>query len=188
MKNIEQELKLNLDAREYRILCEQANVTPQLQRNYYFGYPSMDKEIMVRIRQKADTFVLCYKRRMSQIDGVIVCDEREQVLTPGIAQTMLRNCIPSEQMKLFFDVDLEDLYCLGSMDTYRTKFQLNEWMLELDKNVYFDLTDYELECEDKDVVSLNKLKNYLYYKFGVVIKPAKPKVQRFMDMKLKYPY
>ena len=67
------------------------------------------------------------------------------------------------------------------METYRSKFQLNEWTLELDRNVYFDRIDYELECEDRDVVALNKLKDYLYYKFGVVAKPSSPKVQRFMD-------
>ena len=181
MKNIEQELKLYLDEREYLIIYERANVTPQLQTNYYFGYQTMDREIMVRIRQKEGGFVLCYKRRMSQIDGVMVCDEREKELTIEDAQRMLRYGIQSEELKQLFGVDLEDMNCLGSMDTYRAKFQLNEWTLELDKNVYFDCVDYELECEDRDVVSLNKLKNYLYYKFGVVIKPASPKVQRFMD-------
>ncbi|MCH5152391.1 MAG: CYTH domain-containing protein [Clostridiales bacterium] len=180
MKNIEQELKLSLDEREYRILYEQANVKPQLQTNYYFGYPSMSKEVMVRIRQKGSVFVLCYKRRMSQIDGVTVCDEHEIELAPTVAQKMLRNGINSDQLKQLFGVVLDDMRCLGSMDTYRTKFTLNEWVLELDKNVYFDQVDYELECEHNDVVALNKLKNYLYYKFGVVIKPAIPKVQRFL--------
>ena len=181
MKNIEQELKLALDEREYNIIFDRANVTPQLQTNYYFGCPSMDKETMVRIRQKADGFTLCYKRRMSQIDSVLVCDEREQALTVEQATQMLKNGIPSEYMKQVFAVNVDDLHCLGSMDTYRAKFQLNEWTLELDKNVYCDCVDYELECEDRDVVSLNKLKNYLYYKFGVVIKPVAPKVQRFLD-------
>ena len=181
MKNIEQELKLALDEREYNIIFDKANATPQLQTNYYFGYPAMDKETMVRIRQKADGFTLCYKHRMSQIDSVLVSDEREQMLTAELAGQMLRCGISSEQMKQFFDVKIDDLHCLGSMDTYRAKFQLNEWTLELDKNVYCDRVDYELECEDRDVVSLNKLKNYLYYKFGVVIKPAAPKVQRFLN-------
>ena len=182
MKNIEQELKLSLDEREYNIIFQQAKVEPQLQTNYYFWYPSMDKQIMVRIRQKADVYVLCYKRRMSQIDGVTVCDEREIELAQEVAQKMLNNGIPAEKIKQLFDVNLDDMHCLGSMKTYRAKFQLNEWTLELDKNIYFDRVDYELECEHKDVVSLNKLKNYLYYKFGVVIKPANPKVQRFMEM------
>ena len=181
MKNIEQELKLLLDEREYNIIFTAANVTPQLQTNYYFGYPTMDKEVMVRIRQKDGKFVLCYKRRMSQIDGVLVSDERETELTADVAARLLRNGISPQQIKQYFDVKSEHLNCLGSMDTYRAKFQLDEWTLELDKNVYCDCIDYELECENNDVVLLNKLKNYLNYKFGVVIKPAMPKVQRFMQ-------
>ena len=181
MKNIEQELKLVLDEREYRIIFEQTDVTPQLQRNFYFGCPSMDREMMVRIRQKANAFELCYKRRLSQIDGVMVSDEREIDLTPQVAQRMLTSGIRQEELKQLFGLDLDNVYCLGIMDTYRAKFKLNEWTLELDKNVYVDRVDYELECEDKDVSSLNKLKNYLYYKFGVVVRPAIPKVQRFMD-------
>lgn len=181
MKNIEQELKLMLDEREYHIIYDKANVKPQLQTNYYFGHPDMDKETMVRIRQKAGEFTLCYKHRMSQIDSVMVSDEHELTLTAEQAIHFLKYGIGSEQMYQFFAVKTDDLHCLGSMDTYRAKFQLNEWTLELDKNVYCDRVDYELECEDRDVVSLSKLKNYLYYKFGVVIKPASPKVQRFMD-------
>ena len=181
MKNIEQELKLLLDEREYGIIYRQAQVEPQLQTNYYFGYSSMSKNLMVRIRQKGDVYALCYKLRLSHIDSVMVCDEREVELAPDLAQKMLQTGIRSYQLKQLFDVEMDDMYCLGSMKTYRAKFKLNEWTLELDKNVYFDTIDYELECEDKDVVSLNKLKNYLYYKFGVVIKPARPKVRRFLD-------
>lgn len=180
MKNIEQELKLMLDEREYRIIYEYAKTAPQLQTNFYFGYPSMDKETMVRIRQKGNVFVLCYKRRMAEIDNVMVCDEREIELAPDVAQKMLKNGISSSQLKQLFNVDLEDVHCLGSMETYRSKFQLNEWTLELDRNVYFDKVDYELECENNDVVALNKLKDYLYYKFGVVAKPSTPKSLRFM--------
>ena len=171
-----------LDEREYRIILEQAKVEPQLQTNYYFGYPNLSKDTMVRIRQKAGVFVLCYKCRMSHTDGVLVSDEREIELAPDVAQKMLKNGIDSDKIKQLFGVQLDDMHCIGSMDTYRAKFMLNEWTLELDKNVYFDCIDYELECEHNDVVQLNKLKNYLYYKFGIVIKPAVPKVQRFMAL------
>ena len=183
MKNIEQDLKLMLDEREYNIIYQQAHVEPQLQTNYYFGYPHMDRQIMVRVREKAGVYILCYKRRMSQIDAVMVSDEREIELTAEVAHSMLKNGINSDQLKQLFGVELDDMHCLGSMATYRAKFQMEEWTLELDKNVYFDRVDYELECEHRDVVSLNKLKNYLYYKFGVVIKPAMPKVRRFLDVR-----
>ena len=181
MRNIEQELKLFLDEREYRILSEQAGALPQLQTNFYFGCQTMGKETMVRIRQKAGSYLLCYKHRMSQTEGVTVCDERESDVTPEDAKRMLTSGIRSDELRQLLGVELDDVYCLGSMDTYRAKFQLQEWTIELDKNVYLGRVDYELECENNDMGSLNKLKNYLYYKFGVVIKPASPKVQRFYD-------
>ena len=181
MKNIEQELKLFLDEREYNILLEQSKVNPTLQINYYFGYRGMSKEKMVRIREKLGVYVLCYKERLSQIDGVTVCDEREIELAFDTACRYIDNGIRQEELKNALNVDVgDDLVCLGNMETYRAKFQLAEWTLELDKNVYLDATDYELECEHRDVVALSKLKNYLYYAFGIVINPATPKVDRFM--------
>jgi len=53
--------------------------------------------------------------------------------------------------------------------------------LELDKNEYLGTTDYELECEDNDIESLNRLKNYLYYTFGISFKPSLPKSERFFE-------
>ncbi|MCH5152120.1 MAG: CYTH domain-containing protein [Clostridiales bacterium] len=181
MKNIEQELKLFLDEREYNILLEQSKVKPTLQINYYFGYRGMSKEKMVRIREKLGVYVLCYKERLSQIEGVTVCDEREMELEFDAACRFIDNGIRQDELKNLLSVDVgDDLVCLGNMETYRAKFQLAEWTLELDKNVYFDKTDYEVECEHRDVVALSKLKNYLYYAFGIVINPATPKVERFM--------
>ena len=183
MKNIEQELKLFLDEREYNILLEQAKTEPILQTNYYFGYRGMSKEKMVRVREKQGVYILCYKERMSQIEGVMVSDEREVELAPDLARRYLNSGIRQDELKSILNVDLgDDIVCLGSMDTYRAKFSLLEWTLELDKNVYLNHTDYELECEHKDVVALSKLKNYLYYAFGIVIKPATPKVERFMKV------
>ena len=182
MKNIEQELKLFLDEREYDILLKQAKVEPILQTNYYFGYRGMSKEKMVRIREKQGVYLLCYKERMSQIDGITVCDERECELATDLARRFLKQGIRQSELKSIFNVDVvDDLTCLGSMDTYRAKFQLSEWTLELDKNVFLDKVDYELECEHRDVVALAKLKNFLYYAYGIVINPATPKVERFVQ-------
>ena len=181
MKNVEQELKLSLDEREYNILLEQAHAEPQLQTNFYFSYRNMPREVMVRIRQKGNVYTLCYKRNMTQIEGVAVSDERECELDPLYADTMLKRGISKVELKRILDVDVDDdLDLVGSLDTYRVKFQLVDWTLELDKNIYLNSVDYELECEHKDVVQLDKLKNYLYYAFGVVIRPSQPKVRRFM--------
>lgn len=182
MKNIEQELKLKLDEREYRILSEVSNAKPQLQTNTYFGYDGMSRETMVRIRKKGDEYILCYKQRMSLSDGVSVCDERECEIAADYAATLFERGIRKDELKSFIGVEFDnDLRCLGSVDTYRTKFDINEWTLELDKSIYLGITDYEVECENRDVASLSKLKNYLYYTYGIVFKPSLPKVERFLS-------
>lgn len=181
MKNIEQELKLLLDEREYELLSRQTTVEPQLQTNYYFAYPNMPQDVMVRIRNKNGVFLLCYKHRMYQSVGITVCDERECELAPEYANTMLDRGITSDELDSILNVDFDkDLTLLGSMDTYRTKFQMRDWTLELDKNLYLGQVDYELECEHRDVASLNALKNYLNFAFGVSIRPSSAKVERFL--------
>ena len=52
MKNFEQELKLQLDEREFSLLGCLAYSKPQLQTNYYFTMQNMSSEVMVRLREK----------------------------------------------------------------------------------------------------------------------------------------
>ena len=52
MKNIEQELKMRLDEREYDILLQKSDERPVLQTNYYFASDEIASDVMVRIRQK----------------------------------------------------------------------------------------------------------------------------------------
>lgn len=182
MKNIEQELKLLLDEREYRILLDLAQVEPQLQTNFYFGYNGMPRDVMVRIRKKGGKYLLCYKRRMSDSDSVMISDERECELASDYADTLLKRGIAKSELKSIFDVDVErDLVLLGSMDTYRAKFQLMDWTLELDRNVYLGHVDYELECEHGDAAMLDQLKSHLSHTYGIVLKPSKAKIERFLN-------
>ena len=167
MKNIEQELKIILTEREYSLLAQRADASAQLQTNWYFGYVSMPRDMMVRLRKKGEEFVLCCKRRLNEQDGVTVSDEREQQITVEHAEYILTRGVTADEMR--------------KLDTFRTKFVLNGWVLELDKNVYLDITDYELECENSDVLELNRLKNYLYHTFGILSQPSRPKSERFWE-------
>lgn len=182
MKNIEQELKLQLDEREYGIVSALTDAQPILQINYYFGYADMPRDEMVRIRRKGDSYVLCYKKRLSLVDGVSVCDEREVNLESDHAQYALRRGLTADEMRKLCGVYVSGrLWLLGDMETYRTKFVWQEWTLELDKNVYLGTTDYELECENADTSQLDKLKNRLDYEFGISSTPSLPKIQRFLN-------
>ena len=182
MKNIEQELKMALDEREYNILLAVGQVKPQLQTNYYFRYRGMPKDVMIRLRKKGDEYILCYKRQLSDRSGVAVSDERECEISADFANSLRNRGVTQLEAQQLLGVDVaQDLPLVGSMDTYRAKFKIDNWLVELDKNVYSGRVDYELECENLYVEQLEKLKNYLFYAYGIVFRPSKPKVQRFLE-------
>lgn len=181
MKNLEQELKLQLDKREYDILSGVSDKEPKLQTNFYFVYDGMSRDVMVRLR-KGDGFKLCYKRRLSETEGVSVCDERECLVSDEHAGYILQRGVTVDEMRKLLDVTVSvPLRLAGKLETYRTEFLLQNWRLELDKNLYLGITDYELECENNDVAELKKLQNHLYYTYGVLAKPSRPKLERFFD-------
>ena len=184
MRNLEQEIKLQLDEREYNILQNIAKVEPTEQINYYFAPKHCNLNIMLRLRKKGDTFIACYKQRLTHVNGVMVSDEKECEIDYGYAQTLIERGITAREVYNFFQVNAaEDFHFIGQLTTYRTKFVLSEWTLELDKNQYFDVTDYELECESTQVESLAKLRSYLTYTYGIVIRPSLTKFERFLTAK-----
>lgn len=180
MKNIEQELKLVLDERQYGILCDIANVAPVLQTNYYFYGMSLATE-MVRLRLKEEKWTFCYKKRLALQNGISVCDERETEITEFHAQNMISRGVTSVETRKLLGVESGPLKYIGNMQTYRTRFVLEEWTLEADKNIYLGRTDYELECENTDADSLERLKSYLLYTFGIDAIPSLPKIERFVQ-------
>ena len=182
MRNLEQELKLSLTEREYNILLQLANVQPQLQTNYYFRYNEMPDELMVRLRKKGENCVLGYKCLLSNHNGVAVCDERECEVSADFADSFCSRGITQAELKRLINVDFpNDLHLVGSMNTYRAKFKIEEWTLELDKNEYLGIVDYELECENLYIEQLEKLKNYLFYAYGIIFRQSRPKVNRFLQ-------
>ncbi len=182
MRNLEQELKLSLDRRQYDLLRQQADTLPTLQTNHYFWTDNMSEEEMVRLREKDGVFILCYKNRISNTDGITVSDEREMEIAPDFARKMLQQGISFDTLKSTVGVSFENnLMYVGKLDTYRTTFMLEDWLIELDQNSYFDQVDYELECENRNVEQLEKLKSYLFYTFGIVPKQSTPKSKRFFD-------
>lgn len=182
MRNIEQELKLSLTKWEYDAILRANNAEPKLQTNFYFAGRMLQADEMVRIRQKDGKYILCYKKRLSQRSGVLVADERECEIDEQTARKYIENGIAKVELLESLSVHMAyDLRCVGSLDTYRAKFKLKEWTIELDKNVYLGKTDYELECESDRVESLEQLKSYLGYAYGVVLRASKPKSERFRD-------
>lgn len=184
MRNFEQELKLQLDEREYRILSAITDEKPQLQTNYYFASENSFWNTMVRVREKNGTFTLCYKRRVLQNKGICVSDEYECEIAKAFASNLVRRGIYPSEINAMLKINItEPLNYIGKLDTYRTTFFVQQWKFELDKNSYLGKTDYELECECPDVQQLEKLKNFLSYNYGIVIRYSTPKIQRFFEVK-----
>lgn len=180
MNNVERELKMLLTKTEYESLLAIGQTEPQLQINYYFYCEEMPADVMVRIRVKNGEYLFCYKRLLSAQNGVNVCDEREKPIDALSAKRWIEHGVTEDEIKNLINVDMPaTLKCLGSLNTYRAKFVLNGFNVELDKNEYLDVTDYELECECDDSAQLEELKAYLCDNYGVTFKPSLPKSARF---------
>lgn len=180
--SIEQELKIALTKAEYDELLDSCGVEPQLQTNYYFYCDEMPSDTMVRLRKRKGKYQLCYKRLLSSHMGVNVCDEREQALDEQTALSFIESGISAEELTKRLDVEGDLSYrCVGSLDTYRARFAEKNWLLELDKNEYLGVTDYELECECGSEELLCRLKDYLRYNYGIDFKSSKAKSARFFE-------
>lgn len=193
MKNTEQELKLALTEREFGLLSGLSVEKPQLQTNFYFAAAAPNgeasqyvseicAETMVRIRQKGEKFRLCYKRRLHNLGGVSVCDERECELTGDDALSMLKRGIEPCEINAMLQTDFAGtLFCLGSSETFRKTFFWKKWRLELDENFFFGKRDFELECECDSAESLEELKQILAKECGLQLRFSEPKFQRFLE-------
>ena len=182
MRNLEQELKMRLDERSYNLLLSTTQQKPQLQTNFYFCGKQFNKDVMVRVRQKGETYVLCAKKRYNSHNGVFLCDEREVEITKDYAISLCARGISPQEFATLLNLDFaEHFHFVGQLQTYRTKFDFLEWTLEVDKNFFLDTIDYELECECNDVQKLEKLKAQLAYQFGIPFVASVAKSQRFHD-------
>lgn len=178
--NIEQELKLQLNEYQYRKLTESCGVTAVKQVNYYFTADGLSQDVMVRVRHKADSFVLGYKRRIGTADGVYTSDERESTIPADVAEQIITKGLSLPVAEHLLGVTLPcPVFCVGQLTTWRSKYLLGGMMVEVDKNEYLSITDYELECESNDVAKLNRLKSYLLAHYGVKCTPSLPKSYRF---------
>ncbi len=182
MRNIEQELKIALNKTDYETLFNVGKTKPQLQVNYYFYCKGMPADVMLRIRFKNGKYMFCYKRLLSSANGVNVCDERECPLDGNTANKYISKGLLPIDVKKLVDVDFPfECQCAGQLSTYRSKFTVDKWLIELDKNEYLGVTDYELECECASNELLDKLKDRLINNYGIAFKPSLSKSARFFN-------
>lgn len=180
MGNVEQELKLKLSQADFDTLSALSNEPFVKQVNYYFATDV--KGQMVRIREKNGEYVLCCKNAIKNDGFVAKNDERECKIGTKQALEMIDCGIKKGTLESFFDVaQSKDLLAVGSLTTFRKAFFIGKNHVELDRNEYLGVTDYELECESDSELDLIALKNTLANVYGVKILPSKPKSQRFFE-------
>lgn len=121
-----------------------------IQTNYYYDDEllSLRKRglsLRVRYTNKVYTMTLKvpYKRFKKEISAILSKQEFENLT--------FNNIFPNNRITNFFaanNIDLKNVKYLTNLITYRREFKLDDNQLVcLDKNMYSDMVDYELEVE-----------------------------------------
>lgn len=163
----EKEIKIIITEDQYKglytITANQGSQSVK-QVNYYFDTPEFYmcmNSMMLRIREKMGQYILTYKIRKKKTPSGIHSTEYEEVISTEQAQNYLSGkCISLKDIYDKFGIFLPDkvmnypeyVYLIGHMETYRAKFHDDNYrvIFELDKNIYLQKIDYEIECEYSD--------------------------------------
>ncbi len=141
----ETELKSIIDERTYQKVKEAFNwQSVKTQTNYYYTDADgilRQKRIMTRVREVDGKFVIQVKLHKNENSPMQICDEREYETEDA------PDVIDAETAKRITGEDVGELYKMGSAKTKRRSFYRNGSELCLDKTVYYDNTDYEVEVE-----------------------------------------
>ena len=120
------------------------------QTNYYFDTSFFDlkaRGIVFRLRKSIkETTELTLKIKGSNGDLEI-----NQILTSKEEICLFNeNTIPEGEIKDYLlkrDLLFSSLNLVGSLETYRMEAQINDYLIVIDKNIYFNICDYNLEIE-----------------------------------------
>ena len=165
---IEKEYKVLLSYEQYYEIKKKYKWNQSFeQTNYYYNDKDNfidNNNITVRIREKDDKLYLQVKVPKSINKALAIKEEKELEIDKvydEIPDDIINQLIP----------DVHEVLLTGEMKTYRyTNTEIPGIEICLDKNVYLEITDYELEIEytDEEKVKqfLNQLKNDLDLSFN----------------------
>ena len=177
----ERERKYIISKNDYLALKKEFALDEILQTNYYFLQKNGDG-FMTRIRLKNGKYQLTAKINGTNINGLFVSEELNADISKEEADFYIKNGISKQKIKEYLNLDIPfDLEYVGKLDTYRARINYKGITIELDKNLYAGVTDYELECElseKEEGVLAEFLKTY----FTSELTPsALPKFKRFLN-------
>lgn len=172
-----------LTKEEYVMLCQKyLDKKGNMQINYYFDtsrFTLKASDILLRVR-KRDKYELTLKRRkgyaMQDLNNFITEEEFKNFLTTGI--------IPNEEIRLELDdiIKEQTLNNYMTLSTFRISVMIKSGKISIDKCVYVDQKDYELEYETG--VPYEKAKREfvdIVKEFGIQYKKSQTKIKRAYD-------
>ena len=149
--NIEIEAKVLLSEEQYELLVNYLGLDKYRkvkQTNYYIDSKERilkQNDIALRIREK-DDFVLTLKTPLSE--GLL---EKNQTISWREYEHFEKsNSFPSGDIKLFLEMlgfNPDQLEILATFSTERIEMNIEDGLLSLDKNIYGENIDYEIEVE-----------------------------------------
>ena len=180
MANEIQVFRTLLSKEEYVQLCEKYyDKKGNMQVNYYFDTPRFTlkaSDIGLRVR-KRDKYELTLKRKKGyvtqELNNTITADEFKGLLSTG---RMPDSEIAKEISDVIKDQLLENYM---SLSTFRITVPIMSGRIAIDKCVYVDKKDYELEYESTAPYEQAKAEFVEMVKsFGIQYKRALPKIKR----------
>ena len=154
--NIEIEAKVLLLKDEYNAIIEKLNLQKYRkikQTNHYIDTPDRYLEkngIALRIREKDEEFELTLKTPLSE--GLL--EKNENISWRDFENLSERQIFPDGNIRKFLlilGVKVSDLKVLTSLCTERIHVEFEGFELALDKNIYSNIVDYELEVESSSI-------------------------------------
>lgn len=154
--NIEIEAKVLLLKDEYNAIIEKLNLQKYRkikQTNHYIDTPDRylkKNGIALRIREKDEEFELTLKTPLSE--GLL--EKNENISWRDFENLSERQIFPDGNIRKFLlilGVKVSDLKVLTSLCTERINVEFEGFGLALDKNIYSNIVDYELEVESSSI-------------------------------------
>ena len=154
--NIEIEAKVLLLKDEYNAIIEKLNLQKYRkikQTNHYIDTPDRylkKNGIALRIREKDEEFELTLKTPLSE--GLL--EKNENISWRDFENLSERQIFPDGNIRKFLlilGVKVSDLKVLTSLCTERIHVEFEGFGLALDKNIYSNIVDYELEVESSSM-------------------------------------
>lgn len=187
-QEVEIEFKSMLTKDEYEMLLAAYDLTDEVkwQANDYFDTPTFELKnhgAALRIREKKNGQVLTLKQPhevgLLETHAAINEEEAENLFKYGI--------IHDDQMTAAlapFNLS-GPLEHLGRLETKRAEIATPDGLLVLDESHYLEIHDYEIEFEVTDEARGKIAFKQLLREHGIPLRPAKNKIVRFMEEKVR---